>query len=231
MNPILSGLGFLAAAVCVMVPGTRAQDNSWVPIQRDELCVTTGAIERTADGLSIDGPEVRATLRKATAQAVELRFTYLGPSEATAPLASGEHRRQIGIKFRARDTCNVVYVMWHIAPDTKIEIAVKRNPAMHSHAECGDRGYINMEPPAAVMPPIGPGSTHILRGILRGNSLEVYADNTLAFNGSLARGLLDFDGPVGLRTDNARFRLTYLAGGREFGPPAPPLDPKYNHCH
>src|SRR5438046_6926030 len=144
----------VASLVCMIWPA-HAEDDGWRRIERDELCVTTGSIQRAADHMTIDGPEVRATLRMATPRAAELRFTYVGPSETTAPLASGEVRRQIGLKLRAQDTCNVVYVMWHIEPDSKLVVAVKRNPTKHTHAECGAGGYITIKPQAqTATPPI-----------------------------------------------------------------------------
>ncbi|MEA2752645.1 MAG: hypothetical protein QOI41_6788, partial [Myxococcales bacterium] len=57
---------------------------------------------------------VRAVIAGDRSRAAELAFVYRGPSVSTAPLANGELRRQIGLKLRAQDTCNVVYVMWHV---------------------------------------------------------------------------------------------------------------------
>jgi hypothetical protein len=208
-----------------------AQDKSWRRMDRGDFCVASGSIEGAAGDLAIDASEVRASLRAGAPQAVELRFTYLGPSEKTTPLASGEVRRQIGIKLRAQDTCNVVYVMWHISPDTRIAVSVKRNLGRHAHAECGDKGYIGMRPAKPLaMPPILPGSVHTLRAVLFENRLEVYADDKSVFNRALDLVPLDFDGPPGLRTDNALFRFQYFTGAYAFGPSAQPLDLQINQC-
>lgn len=71
------------------------------PISRERLCVTNGEITTTASGrLAINTPSSRAIVRGAsTPDTVEMRFTYLGPSTESKPLASGEIRRQIGLKL------------------------------------------------------------------------------------------------------------------------------------
>jgi len=221
----LTGVGWAA------LQEATAQSDDWRRVERDELCVTTGSIQRAADQMAIDGPETRATLRTATSRAAELRFTYLGPTDGTAPLASGEPRRQIGLKLRAQDTCNVVYVMWHIEPDTKIAVSVKRYPAAHTHAACGARGYISIKPQTETpVPAIALGSPHTLRATLREDRVDVEADGILAFSGPIERAALDFDGPVGLRTDNARFQFDYSVAAGQAGPLSPPFNGKHNRC-
>ncbi len=49
------------------------------------------------------------------------------------------------------------------------------------------------------------------------------ANGTVVWEGTLAPGTVDFDGPVGLGTDNARFELEYFVGGLPLsGVPAEP---------
>src|SRR5262249_15164000 len=154
----------------------------------------------------VEDPEVRAVLRTQTVQAAAMRFTYLGPTLGTKPLASGEARQQLGLKLRAQDTCNLVYVMWHIEPDNRIAVLVKRNPGQRTHAECGTRGYMNVRPRQAVpVASIVRGASRTLQAGLRGNDLTVLVDGTVVWEGTLPVGLVDFDGPVGLRSDNVRF--------------------------
>ena len=62
------------------------------------------------------------------------------------PLASGEMRRQFGLKLRAEDACNLVYAMWRIEPESKLVVSVKSNPGQHTSAQCGNRGYQNIKP-------------------------------------------------------------------------------------
>ena len=37
----------------------------------------------------------------------------------------GELRRQFGLKLRAQDACNLVYVMWRIEPASKLVVSIK----------------------------------------------------------------------------------------------------------
>ncbi len=191
-------------------------------VAASDLCVTNGVIASRADGsLVIDSPSSRAVLRFATAPSAEIRFRYVGPSAESKPLASGELRRQIGLKLRAEDSCNLVYIMWHIEPDAKIAVLVKRNPGSHSHAECHAHGYVTIRPRSHVeIPPIRLGESHSLRADLRGDELTVAADGRIVWQGALVPAAREIEGPVGLRTDNARFELQYLAPAAD--PSIPP---------
>jgi hypothetical protein len=183
------------------------------PVGLSQLCVTNGEIEASPDGwLSIQTPSSRAFVRAGGGQAPEIRFPYLGPSAASKPLASGEMRRQIGLKLHAQDTCNLVYAMWHIEPDTKVWVLVKRNPGESTHAQCGAHGYVRIRPRKSVEPPpLRPGEEHSLRAELRGDELTVRADGRVVWEGALGGQAADIDGPVGLRTDNAAFQFQYYA--------------------
>ncbi len=198
-------------------------------IERKDLCVTTGEVTQLADHrLGIDEPEVRAVVLADSTQAAQMRFTYLGPSVQTKALGSGEIRRQIGLKLRAQDSCNLLYVMWRIEPRDQIVVSVKSNPGQRTHAECGTHGYTNLKPEsqrrrpggaaAASPPPVAAGSSHDLRAELVGRELRVWADGAIAWEGQVPATIQGFDGPVGLRTDNVRAQVAYRIGG---GPPAP----------
>jgi hypothetical protein len=182
-------------------------------VEREKFCVTNGVVSALPDGrLAIDTPSSRAVLRVATGQTAEIRFRYLGPSESSKPLASGELRRQIGLKLRAQDTCNLLYAMWHIEPDSRIAVSVKRNPGKHTHEECGARGYVNLKPRTSIaLPKVSPGESHALRAELRGTNLSLLADGRVVWEGTVGSDIDEFDGPVGFRTDNARFTVQYFA--------------------
>jgi hypothetical protein len=186
----------------------------WLRIDRGMLCVTNGVVSALPDGrLAIDTPSSRAVVRAGTAQSAEIRFRYLGPSASSKPLASGELRRQIGVKLRAQDTCNLLYAMWHIEPDSRIAVSVKRNAGKHTHEECGAGGYLNIKPRSSVaLPRIQPGESHTLRAELHGTDLALVADGRSVWEGSVGNVIAEFNGPVGLRTDNARFEFDYYAG-------------------
>jgi hypothetical protein len=181
-------------------------------VTRDGLCVTNGSVVALSGGrLGVDSASSRAVAQLSAGTSAEIRFRYLGPSVGSKPLASGEMRRQIGLKLMARDTCNLVYVMWHIEPDARIGVSVKRNPGQHSHGECHANGYTTLRASHWVdLPRILPGEQHSLRADLQGERLEVVADGRPAWTGSLKGTSIDFVGPTGFRTDNARFEFEYL---------------------
>lgn len=189
------------------------------PVDRPGLCVTSGEVRGApGGGLAIDADKVRAVVVDDTPQAAEMRFTYLGPTAETAPLASGDVRRQLGLKLLAADGCNLVYVMWRLAPEPKVVVSTKINPGQHTSAECGNRGYTNLKPLGKPhLPPVTPGSRHTLRAELTGGNLRAWADGALVWAGSLGPAAAELHGTVGLRTDNVRLDLQYLVGG---GPPA-----------
>lgn len=209
----------IALVLALFLPGGSAWSDSGSPlrqIDRDALCVTNGAVAMLpGDRLAVATPSSRAVVAAAAGsaadQVAEIRFRYLGPSQTSKPLASGELRRQIGLKLRAQDTCNLIYAMWHIEPDAGVAVSIKHNAGMNTHAQCGAGGYVNFKAPDRVeLPPIRPGETHALRAALHGHGLTVTADGKLAWQGALADELLPPDGPPGLRTDNARFELEYF---------------------
>jgi hypothetical protein len=211
LGTFLAAFGFALSAV--------AQNGALPALQlidRDRLCVTNGAVSTLPDGqLTIETPSSRAIVRAGTGntgdQIAEIHFQYLGPSQDTRPLASGELRRQIGLKLRAEDGCNLIYAMWHIEPDTRVAVSIKQNPAQHTNKQCGAHGYINLESQvSAALPPIRAGESHVLRAELRGKELTVTADGKITWQGSFGSGIVLPSGPPGFRTDNARFVLEYF---------------------
>jgi len=216
--------GSLTAAGLLAVGAVSAAGVAGSPrtIERRDLCVSAGEIEQLAGHrLGIEEPGVRAVVLADTPQAAEIQFTYRGPSAGTKPLASGEVRRQIGLKLRAQDSCNLLYVMWWIEPRNQIAVSIKRNPGQRTHEDCGARGYVNMKARRrAPAPRIEPGSTHTLRAELLGHELRVWSDGAPVWEGTLPAEVEDFDGPVGLRSDNVRMELAYRVGG---GPASAPI--------
>jgi hypothetical protein len=201
MNPL--PLAMLVLTSCASVePRELAPYAAWR--------ITSGKLEPGPDGMLLirDG-SVRAELRHRAAAAT-LEFAYFGPTVHDEPLASGELRRQIGLKLRAQDTCNVVYVMWHIEPIPRIEVAVKYNPGLHVHPACHDHGYSFVAPESSrPLAPVEPNSWHSLSASVEGHTLEVSADGAVAWRGALPSAAFSFDGPVGLRSDNGRFSVRF----------------------
>jgi len=182
-------------------------------VSRGELCITEGAIEELpGNRLSVAAPKMRAYLNAPTAQTIEAHFTYLGSTGNEARLGSGELRRQFGLKLRAQDACNLVYAMWRIEPQSKLVVSVKTNPGQHTSAECGNRGYRNVKPGRSKpVPVLREGDTHDLRAEMNRDALKVFADDVLVWEGSVGPEALAFDGPVGIRSDNARLQFELRA--------------------
>jgi hypothetical protein len=165
------------------------------PVARDRWCVTS---ERPA--------RLRAVAPGSDGDDAELRFTYRGPSAVEEALASGLPRRQIGLKLRAADACNLLYVMWRLEPEPKIVVSVKRNPDQRTSRECGNHGYRNLKPRAGNQPPpLTAGTPHTLRATITGKTLRVLADGALAWEAELDDDTLSLRGPAGLRWDNGQF--------------------------
>ena len=189
------------------------------PVSRADLCVTEGEIGTTPSGwLSVNVPKMRAYVNARTPPAVELRFKYQGSTGNQSRLGSGELRRQFGLKLRAQDACNLVYAMWRIEPESKLVVSVKTNPGQHTSAQCGNRGYRNIKPRRSqAIPHLHPGDDHTLRAEMNGEEMRVFVDKDLVWEGDVGRDALAFDGPVGIRSDNAKLEFELRS--------APPLKP------
>jgi hypothetical protein len=194
--------------------GSQSLTTRLVPVSKANLCVTEGTIQEfPGQGLSINVPKMRAYVNAYTQPVAEAQFTYLGPTGNEVPLASGEIRRQFGLKLRAQDACNLVYAMWRIEPESKLVVSVKSNPGEHTSAQCGNRGYQNIKPRrSSPLPSLGSGGTHILRAEMNGAEMKVFADNFPVWEGSVGPDALAFDGPVGIRSDNARLQIDLRTG-------------------
>ena len=202
-------MGVIAVWCLVVLIGPTAK----AQLQPNDFDVPDGRIEKAAgDRLMVSTKEMRATLKFPTQQNVTVKFTYLGPTKEVSRLGNGEVRSQFGIKLRAQDTCNIVYVMWHFSPDQKIAVSVKRNPGQRTHEDCLDNGYINnIKPRVSALPqPVSPDQPHTLSASMSDSNLTVKVDNSVAWEGDLGPVALEFDGPVGLRSDNAHVVFDFL---------------------
>jgi hypothetical protein len=189
-------------------PGASAKESAMKLqcLSAGEIRVTRGEVGRDASGrLEISAPVVRAVSTVGNARAAELNFTLIGPTKEQVALRSGEMRRQFGLKLRAQNGCNLVYAIWRLEPKAELVVSVKSNPGMRTHAECHTSGYQNIKPMrSGPLPVIKPGESHRLRAQLaeQGDGLQVFADDVLVWSGQLGQKAFEFDGPVGLRTDN-----------------------------
>jgi hypothetical protein len=186
------------------------RDEPLLEVEPATLCATSGTVApRREGGWHVDSGAMRAIVPGSTGRAAELVFVYRGPAAEVVPLANGELRRQLGLKLRAQDTCNVLYVMWEIEPRPHIVVSMKRNPGRSTHASCGARGYVSLKPrDYGVTPPVlgsGSGQRHTLHAEIDGRSLQVRADGRTVWEGDLPPEVFAFDGPVGMRSDNVVF--------------------------
>ena len=181
-------------------------------VARADLCVTEGEVRDVGGGqMEVDSPAMRAVVKGSEPEVAELHFVYRGPTTETSRLANGEVRRQVALKLRAEDSCNVVYVVWRIEPESKIVVQTKANPGKHSHRECGDKGYENVAARTSKpVPPPAAGEEHLLQAQLTGENLVVYLDRDVVWQGEIGSNV-DFSGPVGLRTDNASLAFEIAA--------------------
>jgi len=185
-----------------------------VPITR--LAVTRGAVVELPSGkLAIRDAKVRF-VAPGTSNAARVAFTYDGPTHAIVPLESGALREQFGLKLRAQDGCNLLYVMWRLRPVNEIVVSTKNNPGLTTSAQCGARGYTNLAPARReALPIVTAGSTHTLGAAIENGQLTVRADGAVVWEGALTAQALANDGPTGVRTDNVvgALELSATPGG------------------
>jgi len=210
MKAVPTTLLFLAS---LRIAVAQSQPGEWLTIKRADFCVTDGALGQSAgDRISLDVPEMRAYVRIPTAQSAEIRFRYGGPTKEKSKLGSGQIRSQFGLKLRAQDPCNLLYVMWRVEPESELVVSVKRNPSQHTSAECHNHGYTDIKPrKSSPVPLLRKGETHTLRGEMKNAELRVYADNKEVWEGEVGADAASLEGPVGIRSDNVRLEFDYKA--------------------
>jgi hypothetical protein len=213
----------LAAVILAFAGSASAKPaKPWTPVSLSRLDVTEGVLKPAGPNAILR--TVSAGMRAVEldhgrhASRAQLRFRLLGDSETTKPLGSGIVRTQIGLKLRALDPCNLVYVMWRAKPDNAIVVYVKRNAGKATSADCGNGGYTNVA--EVPLTGINPRASHLL-------DVRTYRTTTgslltlIRTDGKLLRRL-DLDatltaglaGPVGVRSDNGDYRFRLSAGGR-----------------
>ena len=180
---------------------------------RSQLRVSLGQISQTKSGyLTVVGPKERAVRTSGEHSNAVLQFRYRGPSEKTALLDSGSLVRQIGLKMRAMNTCNLLYIMWRIKPTEELYIALKRNPGKVTYKECQAHGYMQLA--RVRLKPLGiTAATHKPHRL--GASVteaagrftcNVTIDGRRVWTGQIdPKHISDIKGPVGIRTDNGSF--------------------------
>ena len=213
----------IAIAAALAATPAIAVVPAWQVVGRSQLLVTSGAISQSSplSTLHTSSAVMRAVERDNGhhARQARLRFRFLGNSPTTAPLGSGLIVRQIGLKIRAGDPCNLLYVMWRDRPSPAIVISVKRNPGQTTSAQCGNRGYTTL---ATIPVRRAPGALHALRE-LRVNAfpvgaslgLRAYRNGAMVYSKTLAASLVGgLNGPVGVRSDNGNYTFQLAVADR-----------------
>ena len=178
-----------------------------VAVTPEALCVTHGALA----GAKIEVPTFRAVATGHAGDAASMKFRAHGETADTRALASGQLRRQLGLKLRADDGCNLVYVMWRLDPKPKLEVSVKRNAGQKTAKECGAAGYTKLKPDKAIaFLPFNDGKPHELRAEITGDTLAAWIDGQLAWRGELPAAARELHGPAGVRSDNIAWDLDGL---------------------
>lgn len=188
-----------------------------VPIT-DTLCVTKGTAKV---GATVTEPTMRAIALGTRGDGAQLELVYRGDTEGTRALASGAARRQFGLKLRAQNSCNVVYVMWRLDPKPMLEVSIKVNPGKVTHAECGAEGYTKVRPTKSwPVPVLASGDRHVLRATIHGDDLTAWIDEQVAWRGTLPEVARTLVGPAGIRSDNLAFDLVSFSAPEALGPTA-----------
>ncbi len=179
------------------------------PVAPAALRVTKGALTAAA---RVEVPTFRAVAAGTTGDAAALQLAFRGDSARTRALASGELRRQLGIKLRAANGCNVIYVMWRLDPTPALEVSIKHNPGLRTHRECGACGYTIVAPAEhAQTPALVVGARHTLHAEIAGDVLAAWIDEQRAWVGELPASARELRGPAGVRSDNVAFDIVQLS--------------------
>jgi hypothetical protein len=212
----------LATVSCVVVPTeATARRTAFRAVPLAALSVTSGAVTPSGGSeLVTRSGEMRAVEldNGRHAKWARLAFRLLGPSDDVKPLGSGIVRQQIGLKLRAQDPCNLVYVMWRSAPEPAISIQTKRNAGQSTSSQCGNNGYTTIATiPVAAIPT---GSRHVLevrtkRAADGSLALAIYTDRVLLRTQSVPAALVaGLEGTIGVRSDNGSYAFRLLAAKR-----------------
>jgi hypothetical protein len=172
--------------------------------QLASLCITHGSADTSWLTSNVD-PELRGYAPGSSGTSASLSFSAFGDTTPLIPLASGAIRRQICLKLRAADGCNLIYACWRLGT-SHVVVQVKSNPGMHDANACGVNGYSTMAAAwSTTVPTFLDGQPHSLAADLDGASLQVAVDGASVWDGAIDPVALTVDGPVGIRSDNERW--------------------------
>ncbi|HMO46731.1 MAG TPA: hypothetical protein PKB14_11960 [Rubrivivax sp.] len=206
-------LKFLAFGVVITIGQTAAVAQTAQAVTPQQVCVTNGVISTQRDqSFIVESPSSRAVVKPSDDNFGAIEFEYLGPTTKEVPLDSGRMVHQLGLKLHARDSCNVIYVMWSVEADTGFKVTTKTNPSKSTNRECGTDGYkmIYQSKPGDI-PPVKIGEPRRLEASLRERTLTVKIDGNNVWQGEVGVDSAKAPGYSGIRTDNVRARFRWFA--------------------
>lgn len=199
------------------------------PPRRADVCVTEGSLRASGTELVVEHAGMRAVFLGSDPDHVELEFVYLGTTADVSRLASGRVAHQFGLKLRALDSCNVVYVMWAADREPGLEVSIKSNPGKRLNAQCGVQGYRRLAATESTpLPLLEPGARHRLEAGIDADVLSVRVDGKLVWKGPVPPGGPAAGSHPGLRSDNVRLRLNAGIRARSIAASGPVERP---NCH
>lgn len=218
MRTLLVLAGVVACNSSHGAPAEHPPSVAIAEIDPATVCATHGAVKVKTSGKSSGKPALevrdattRAFARTSKGDAAAIAFHYTGLKQEVRSLASGVARAQLGLKLRAQDSCNVIYVMWRTDKAT-LDVSVKYNASQHSNAECGTHGYRKIRPLASHrVPSLAAGSDHRLQAEIVDDNLTAWIDGNLVWTGTLPGVARELQGPVGIRSDNVELELELSA--------------------
>jgi hypothetical protein len=221
-KPVMAAATDAPSAPAPVPDPTPAQE----PVVTNGLCVTKGSLVKEQD---VTVPTFRAVAPETGGDSASLEFVFHGETDKERALGSGQIRRQIGLKLRAQNGCNLVYAMWRLDPKPKLEVSVKLNPGATNHEQCSTGGYTKVKPEQTLaLPELRAGDSHTLAAEIKGDELTTWIDGKLAWRGRLPESARTLSGRAGLRSDNLAYTINKFTGA----PGAPvPADAKHQRCH
>lgn len=243
---LLAGAGSVAGAEpsgASPAASPAAAPASAQPLTEPPLtCLSAGAGSWRDGALAIEAPITRGVWPGTDGERAGIEVEVLGPTGQQAPAASGRVLQQVGLKLRAQDPCNVLYVMWPAAPATGLRILVKANEGRSAFAQCGAKGYATIRPDStAPFAPLRAGEPRRMEAAITGGQLSVAIDGHTVWSGTIGAAAAALAGPAGFRVDNLRVQLRAFglapvdnalpspppasAGATRCLPPPPPPNP------
>ena len=194
------------------------QQNAQVPYLSNYR-VTSGAVQPAGEGwYSVDTSNLRAwTGQMGTAQGA-LDFVWNGLPAVTKPLESGDMREQIALRL-GPNQMNEISMAWRMNSGGGIVVQMKYNPGISDPApgQSNVTGYSTIQPSYYKAPAqLAQGQQHQIQYVTSGNQLEIYADGTLSWKGTLpAEAMAIMRGELNVRADNWRGNFALATGAAQ----------------